>query len=196
MRRQWRRSVVERRLVSVRASARPAGRVFAIGASIGVTGDGDTSSGVHAELEMLRNGGWFASIEGTLVYEATASHYIFEEPAGNLEVGRTGVDALLRFGMHSGRRVYVRPSGAVGLGVSRHEMFETQDSDLFDPMVSAYADWSAGLRLGVALAAGVQLGRIGIELNVARVGRLQNANPGRSAEDRSLSAGVALRFYR
>jgi hypothetical protein len=180
------------------AAPRTHARTFAIGGQVGVTWDNETTRGMHVELELMRRGGAFFSFDGQLVQELGNSYYVVDAPVNMLhfeEIGRSGLDALVRAGYHVGRRVYFRPSLAAGLGVSRHEILRTEPNPFF-PAAGTYTDWSYGVRIGFAAAIGLQFESLAIEMSVLELASLQQEKPGVSGDDRMISAGVGLRFRR
>ncbi len=174
-------------------------RTFAIGAQAGVTWDNETTRGMHVELELMRRGGAFISFDGQLVQELGDTYYVVDSPVTMShfeEIGRSGLDTLLRAGYHVGRRVYFRPSLAAGLGVSRHEILRTDPSPFNFPVAGTYTDWSYGVRIGFAAAIGVQFETLAIEMSVLELASLQEEKPGVEGDDRMISAGLGLRFRR
>lgn len=181
--------------------ATPAGnaRTFAIGGQVGVTWDNETTRGMHFELELMRRGGAFFSFDAQLVQELGDTYYVVDAPVTMMhfeEIGRTGLDTLLRAGYHVGRRIYFRPSLAAGLGGSRHEILRTEPSPFNFPMAGTYTDWSYGVRIGFAATLGVQFETVAIEMSVLELASLQEEKPGVSGDDRMISAGLGLRFRR
>lgn len=186
---------------AIAAAAPAAGRTFAIGGQVGVTWDKETTSGAHVEIELMRRGAAFVSFDGQLVQELGDSFYVVQGGVGALhheEIGRTGLDALIRAGFQAGRRAYVRPSLAAGIGGSRHEILATVPNSFGFNMSEtwSYIDWSYGLRVGFAVTAGIRFRTLAIEMSLTELASLQREKPGVSPDDRMVAAGVGLRFDR